>query len=556
MPAPPLPKEGAHLGRVRPARYIFERAVVDRENGLALERLAVRIGQADLECGLFARPVGLLSGEDLDVQHTLFGRDRDLAHLRVEFSVVDGQRLDEEVRHVLGRDRDLLDRALALGPEEPRRQRHPAHRPDEKEHRRPLAVGVHHEAHRLAREVFGLVRNQLELGEAEAFGLLAGPAHGEDVAPLDRLALGIGQGVGEPVLSGPAGLDLDAGLAGRVGVEVPAFDLGLDRLAGARLEPQEFERPTALHGLLIQALGLEPGGDGVARAVMAAVDPGIDLERLAADEGIAPAHDRAAREVAHLGLDRIAVVAVAVKVAGEPGVDRHLEAAVLADRRLAFGHDLRPGLRPLRPPAEKRPPAAPALPARKPVVIVGEPPIAPSVKPVPAEGGVPAGIVIVAQDFILDRGLGDRCAEIVARLDHGLDLLAEAHRLGGRLDQDLEFGLLVLLHPERLSAHGAAQAVDDAVDPERGVRRQLEFGRDPAEFVRREALRKHLLVAGALDGHAEAFPGKRRFLVAVVLGLAGPQLEVDRVLRPVNRPVGHDEGLDLVVLGIGVIEVP
>ena len=80
----------------------------------------------------------------------------------------------------------------------------------------------------------------------------------------------------------------------------------------------------------------------VADAVMAAVHPGVDLERLARDEHAARADDRPPRRVGHLGGDLVLVVRVAVDFLRERGVNLDLHDAVLADGRLDLGDQFRP----------------------------------------------------------------------------------------------------------------------------------------------------------------------------------------------------------------------
>ncbi len=96
----------------------------------------------------------------------------------------------------------------------------------------------------------------------------------------------------------------------------------------------------------------------------------------------------------------------------------------------------------------------------------------------------------------------------------------------------------------------------DAIDAEGGIRRELELGGHPAELVRLESGGEDLLVARGADADGDAPAGERRVAVLVVLWPAHPELELDFVLRPVDRPVGHDEGLELVVFPVRVVEVP
>ena len=65
---PPLPEELLDLRHVRAAGDVLDRLVVDGHHGRADERLAVGVGQLDLDLGLLARLVRRLRGLDLDVR--------------------------------------------------------------------------------------------------------------------------------------------------------------------------------------------------------------------------------------------------------------------------------------------------------------------------------------------------------------------------------------------------------------------------------------------------------------------------------------------------------
>ena len=204
--------------------------------------------------------------------------------------------------------------------------------------------------------------------------------------------------------------------------------------------------------LAVERPGGEVGLDRVADAVVAAIDPGVDLERLAGDQHVARADDRAPRLVDHFGGDRVAVVLVGMDRLGHGRVDLDLHRAVGADLDFA-------ARRPVRAAAGRcghqngigrRQPQLP--PAGIPVVVVGEPPVARPVEPVPRPDGIPALVVAGAHDLVLHLGLGDRRAEVVLRLDRGRDLLAEHDRLGRGVDRHLELGLLVLLDAEAAAA--------------------------------------------------------------------------------------------------------
>ena len=91
---------------------------------------------------------------------------------------------------------------------------------------------------------------------------------------------------------------------------------------------------------MVERLGPDARLDRVAGAVVAAVDPGEDLERLAGDQHLARADDRPPRLVGDLGRDRVLVVLVAVELLGQRRVDLDGQRAVGPDRHLGLGHDL------------------------------------------------------------------------------------------------------------------------------------------------------------------------------------------------------------------------
>ena len=157
--------------------------------------------------------------------------------------------------------------------------------------------------------------------------------------------------------------------------------------------------------------------------------------------------------------------------------------------------------------------------------------------------------MLAAEHFVLHRGVGDRRAEVVLRANRGGDLFAELDRLLRRFDRDFVLRLLVLFDAER-----AAAVVHDlqVVLPERGVGGEFEFAGDAAEVVGRERFGINLFALGILDLDLERLVGELRRVVLVVLGAADPDFELDRLLRPVDGAIGDDEGLDLVVLLVGV----
>ena len=99
--------------------------------------------------------------------------------------------------------------------------------------------------------------------------------------------LRVGQPVRQPILARLGRLDLLAGLALRVGVELPGLHGLLDRLVLVVVgDAEQGQFALALDRLLVERLGAEAGLDGVAGAVVAAVEPGEDLERLAGHQHV------------------------------------------------------------------------------------------------------------------------------------------------------------------------------------------------------------------------------------------------------------------------------
>ena len=175
----------------------------------------------------------------------------------------------------------------------------------------------------------------------------------------------VGHAVRQAILARLGGLDLNLGQAFVVGVELPGSDFGLDRLALLLVvgDLQQPQLAVAFDRLAVEPAGGEAGVDRVADAVVAAVDPGEDLERLAGDEHVARADDRAARLIDDFGRDRVAVVLVGVQLLGERRVDLDFDRAVGADRHFALGDDFR--RRRLAPaPPRRRPHGSPTRASR------------------------------------------------------------------------------------------------------------------------------------------------------------------------------------------------
>ena len=83
---------------------------------------------------------------------------------------------------------------------------------------------------------------------------------------------------------------------------------------------------------------------------------------------------------------------------------------------------------------------------------------------------------------------------------------------------------------------------------QRGVGGQFELAVDAAVVVGRERLGVDLLALGVVDLDLERLMGELRAASVVVLGLANPELELHRLLGPIDGPIGDDEDLHLLVL--------
>ena len=142
---------------------------------------------------------------------------------------------------------------------------------------------------------------------------------------------------------------------------------------------------------MVERLGAEAGLDRVADAVVAAVDPREDLERLAGHEHVARADDRPPRLV-----DVTSAVIVYLwswspcSCLGERGVDLDLHDVPSGPTATSFSTTTSGGsCWPPPPPRRNGPAAAPLVPAGIPRVVVREPPVAGAVEPVPRRGGIP-----------------------------------------------------------------------------------------------------------------------------------------------------------------------
>ncbi len=171
------------------------------------------------------------------------------------------------------------------------------------------------------------------------------------------------------------------------------------------------------------------------------------------------------------------------------------------------------------------------MPAGIPTIVVREPPVAAAVEPVPSGRLDTIAAVTRPLDLVLDLGLRHRRAEQVLGLDLGGNLFAQHHRLGRGVDLHLKLGLFVLLDAEV----APPLAIDSKlVHPQRGVDRQFILAVQPAIFVGLKRLFKDLVPLGAVDEDQKVLPGEIRDVILIVPGVANPELELDRLLGPVD----------------------
>ena len=557
--AAPLPEDLADVaGKRAGAGDVFDRLVVDGDDDAAGNRFAGRIGDLQLDLGRGTRLV--LGGRwlDRDVERPRFGRHADVLHLRIDFAVVDGQRLDVEIRHVLFQHIDLLLDRTALQIEDPRHQADAVGGADKEQDRAVLVVAVDRQADLFAGPVFLLVGQQLELVEVELAAGLAHPAHFEEDRTLDLPVLGIGDDASQPVLAGLGGIETELGSPFLVDVDLIGIDLLLDRLA-LLVVGDRIEGDLALAGnrLAIAAAGLEAGVDLVAGAVVAAVQPGVDLEGLDGDQDIAGTGDGAAGFVGHLGRDRVFLVLVAEDRLGGGRVDQDLGGAIRTNVGGGFLDDFGRRLRtPPRHPVVDRGAPAPVVPAGIPAAVDGQPAIAIVVEPIPAADRIPAGGLFLPGHLDLQLRLGHRPAKIVFGLDQRLDLVAKLHRILRPLDGDFEFRLLVFLDAEADAGADIIVVGDaDVVHAELGIARQHQLAAEPAIGIERHRLLVDLGPHRIIDGDGNPLAGKGRSLVVgIIAGVADPGLELDFLVRAVDRTVGEAIRFRLVVLIVVVLE--
>ena len=501
----PFPEERLDLWNIRTARYVLDRLVIDSHDCRTNKWLACGICELHFDFCLLARLVFLGRRQDFDVQDPLLRRNDDFAHLAMKLAVTDGHCFHKEIWHILLGDLDLLQDALALHAYDLRRQVYSVGGPGEEQDGATRAIGVDHELDLLARLIFTLVGNQLDVVEPIFLPIKALAHDTEQVPAFNAVTLRIGDLVGQPVLAGSRGLELLCGLALNIRVQLPFLDSGLDRLVVFVPNSIQHQLAFAGHRLVVQRHGREAGVDGVANAVMAAIYPGIDLERLASYQHAALPHNCSAGIVCHLGSDLVLVISITVQFLSNGCIYLDLVLSILTDLDFAFGNDLGRTV-PRRPPPHVRASAAPVMPAGVPVIVICEPPVAWLVEPVPDTCWIPVGGVRIAMDLVLQLRFRNRCAEVVLGVDRRDYLLAQHDRLGRSVDLNLELRLLVFLDPERSAA---VTGNIDAVYAQRSIARQLVFTVQPAVLVRLETLLKDLLALGVIDSDRERLASER-----------------------------------------------
>ena len=150
----------------------------------------------------------------------------------------------------------------------------------------------------------------------------------------------IGHSVRQPVLSLLGSSELLPGLSLCIGVEIPGLDLLFDRFVFVVVRnAEQLQDSLAGHRFLVERVGLEPCFDGVARTVMASIDPREHLEGLAGHQHFPCADNRPPRFVDHFGGNRILMIGIAVQFLGGQRIDLDLDRAVGTDRNFVFDDD-------------------------------------------------------------------------------------------------------------------------------------------------------------------------------------------------------------------------
>ena len=506
---------------------VEHRLVKDREVDLTLDRLALIVGDLDLEGTLFSGAVGGLVRRQGDVQNLLAGRDEHFVLGGEDLAVVDVGDPGEEVGRAGFVGGDLDHRAGAR----------------QLEHlffedfvstllAQPDAAArfgdAHHQADLLAAQVGALLGLQGDLLELEPAGVEAALGDVQVVLLLDLGSLAALQDKNHPVVADLRGLPLDEGAAGGAGLERVAFEL-----FGFLLFPDgvghAVDRPgtRGLHRAVLGGERLDLDLHPVSRRVKSRRGAGEYVEGILGHLDLALAVDGPAAQVGHLDLDGVQVVVLDVLFRWG---QLDLQPAGVVGGSVPVPHQLLPG-------------------ALLEGALVNDPVTLP-VEPIVARGRVvhmPVGLPV---DLVLDLGVGHRRPEVVTPLDYGLDPGARPGVGSRGGDGDLELGLLVFFHPE-VAAGGLVGGIAllhpgaDPVDAQGGFLVQLQRAVQRAVLVGLAGLVVENLAARVGNLHPRADAGDV-FVLALVVA-ADDQLEVGLVARAIDRPVGDGEYAVLVV---------
>ena len=476
----------------------------------------------------------------------------------MQFSVRDGDRLDEDVRPVARPDRNLDLGALAPDPDDLRPLVNPTLGSYEQQHGAATAIGVEHQASHLTRLVLASVGGQFQVIEAEVIAIEFRTTDHEHLGALDEVIVIVLDFARDAVLSGIGSLEHQRGATLVVGGGIPSphpLLLGTPLLVVA--DPVKREAALPGNRAAVQRAGLDTGPDRLPGSVETPVDPGHHAKRLTGNHHRTGADNRPPRTVDHLGSDPVSVIEIGVEPLGHRCVDLQLHRPVLADLGLVlhdqFGRMVRPA-----EPRWHRARTPPRSPTWIPPVGIGEPPVARPVEPVPAADGEPMVTVSLALDAVLHLRPADRAAEVVLGHDLRLDLLAQRHRSLGCLDGHLVLRFLVFLDPERPAAANRTPVLPDnqqvgllgndadVVVAQVGVIGQIQFTVEPAPGVGGELAFQQFLVAGIGDTNRHLPSGIHALLVLVVTRLTNPELEPHGLTGPVDRPIGDHEDTGVV----------
>ena len=455
--------------------------------------------------------------------------------------------IDEKVRHITERDRDFHHLRLALHPDDLRLLLLALAGADEKPYARLPLVHIHQQFDRIARAVFLLVGDQLEVVVAKIAALIIlRAAHGEHRRALLLAAFLVRKFHGDAVLPRLRSLEDPVVALGR-----PLRDLLLNDLAvliNARRIQDCLGFPR--DHFPVQGSCGKGSRHLVADICVATIQPHGHRIRLTRREHSSVPHNRPPRGVHHLSADRILVILIAVNQLRDRAIDLDLHLTVGADRAGLFKHQLRRSrASTVTPPWSRRTNATPPRPTRIPRVFPVAPPVARPVKPVPRTGGEPAVVEKVSLHLDLHRRLGHRRTVVVVCGNRRLEGLTESHRFIGCLHLYLELRLLVFLYAEgeiRIR-HRAGDA--DIVVPKRSLLLEIEVELNPAIPIGNQTvLFEDNLVAAIPHLDLRRLPGERRFIAEIIARLSGPEFHMNRLPRAVNGSIRDTNRL--------IVEIP